>query len=302
VKYLVSCPQEGGSDKCSIYAVRMEADYLPADATFKPVEVTFNWSEAQKDRSLVERSHTEVVTKVPHKYTVNVGGDDHPVMNSLRMNLQGADPNSKPGYSDGKDAGGEKFVHKWITTGKNLAVGKSYTCSAPSETNWNAGDPDGKKLTDGVAGPFYAGGVTYKSGAIWKGGTNPVITLDLGAETACAGLGMNFHGFPWWDALKGEVKDKVEVLVSPDGKEYACVGFLKTDLRRVDIPINFMLPDAETLTGCTFRLVPDKPVKARYVQYKVTSNRFFDCTELEVLDSIRFEPFDIRIALPDEKP
>jgi len=300
VKYLVSCPQEGGSDKCSIYAVRMEADYLPADATHKPIEVTFNWSEVQKDRSLVERSHTEVVTKVPHKYAINVGGDDHPVMNYLRVGLQGADPNAKSGYSDGKDAGGEKFSYKWITTGKNLAVGKSYTLSAPSEGNWGAGDPDGKKLTDGVAGPFYAGGVTYRSGAIWKGGTNPVITLDLGAETVCAGFGMNFHGYEWWDALKGQVKDTVEVLVSPDGKQYASVGFLKTDIRRVDVPINVMLPDCEALTGYTFRLIPDKPVKARYVQYKVTSKRWFDCTELEVLDSIKLDPFDIRIALPDE--
>ena len=42
-------------------------------------------------------------------------------------------------------------------------------------------------------------------------------------------------------------------------------------------------------------------MKTRCVRYKVTSNRFFDCTELEVLDSIRFEPFEVRIALPQEK-
>ena len=52
---------------------------------FKPLEVTFNWSERQADYSLVERSHTEVVTKLPHRYVINVGGADHPVMNSLRI-------------------------------------------------------------------------------------------------------------------------------------------------------------------------------------------------------------------------
>jgi hypothetical protein len=32
----------------------------------------------------------------------------------------------------------------------------------------------------------------------------------------------------------------------------------------------------------------------------VAAARFFACTELEVLDAIRFEPFDLRIALPGE--
>jgi len=302
VKYVLSCPQEGGTDKCSIYAVRMEADYLPADATFKPIQVTFCWSQRQKDRSLVERSHTQVVDKVPFRYTINVGGDDHPVMNFLRVGLLGSDVDSKPGYSDGKDAGGGKFVYTWLTTGKNMAVGKSYTMSAPSLDNWNAGDPEGRKLTDGVAGPCYAGGSSYRWGAIWKGNTDPVITVDLGEVRSCASFGMNFHGYEWWDALKGEVKDTVEVLASDDGKDFKSVGFLKTDIRRVDVPINFMLPDSETLCGGTFRFIPDKPVKTRYVQYKVTSKRWFDCTELEVLDSIKLDPFDIRIALPDEAP
>lgn len=299
-KYLLNS-SEAGSDACSIYAMRMEADYKPAATAFKPIEVTYNWSERQKDYTLVERSHTQLVTKLPYKYTIDVGGEDHPVVNFLRVNAQGAAPGVKYGYSDGKDAGGQRFVSRWATYGKNLAVGKSYTVSVPSETNWGAGDPDGKKLTDGVAGPSYAGGTSYQLGAIWSANKNPVITLDLGAPTQCASFGMNFHGYEWWDALKGQVKDTVEVLVSDDGKQYTSLGFVKTDLRRKDIPINFILPDDETLTGATFRLFPDKPVTTRYVQYKVTNKRYFDCTELEVLDSIKFEPYDLHTALPDEK-
>jgi hypothetical protein len=136
---------------------------------------------------------------------------------------------------------------------------------------------------------------------LWNGGTNPVITLDLGAPTACASFGMNFHGYEWWDFLRGEVKDQVEVLTSLDGQEYTSRGFLHTNLRWKELPVNLMWPDEETLTGATCRFIPEQPVTARYVQYKVTSERFFCCTELEVLEAIRFEPFDLRIALPDER-
>jgi hypothetical protein len=201
-----------------------------------------------------------------------------------------------------KDSGGEKFVGRWITTGRNLAVGKSYTLSSPSETTYEAGDPDGKKLTDGVVGPTFAGGTSYRSGALWNEKNNPVITLDLGAPQSCASFGMNFHGYKWFDALKGQVTDKVEVLVSDDGSSYTSVGFLETDLHYKDIPVNFMLPDNEELKGTTFRVIPPKPVQARFVQYKVTSKRMFVATELEVLDAIEFKPFDLRVALPGGSP
>src|SRR6185503_12890807 len=107
---------------------------------------------------------------------------------------------------DGKDVGGEKVIPTWQTVGKNLAIGKKYTLSIPSGTNWDAGDLDGKKLTTGAGGPSYAGGTSYRAGAIWNQNANPVITLDLGSVQNCASFGMNFHGYPWWDALKGEMK------------------------------------------------------------------------------------------------
>jgi hypothetical protein len=189
----------------------------------------------------------------------------------------------------------------WQTVGTNLAVGKPYTLAVPSENTWNAGDPDGTKLTDGVAGPPESGGTSYQNGAIWSAKKNPVITLDLGAAQSCASFGMNLHGYPWWDALKGQIKDKVEVLVSDDGKTFASVGFLKTDVRRKDVPVNHMMRDDEIMTGGTFRLVPEKPVTTRYVRYWVTNLRSFDCSELEVLDAIKSEPFDLRVALPEAK-
>jgi hypothetical protein len=262
--------------------------------------VTYAWSEPQQDRTLVERSHTEVITKLPWKYTINVGGADHPVMKSLRVNSKGAAGEMKLGYSDGKDVGGSKYVHHWLTTGRNVAEGKPYTVSAPSETTYEAGDPDGKKLTDGVAGPSFAGGTSYRSGALWSAKKNPVITVDLGAPTTCASFGLNLHGYPWHDALRGQIKDIVEVFTSNDGTNYTSVGFLHTDLRRKEIPVNFMLPDEEKLTGATFRVIPDKPVQTRFVQFKVTNKRTFVVTEIEALDAIALKPFDLRVALPGE--
>src|SRR5207248_7744322 len=121
-KYLLNA-SEAGSSACSLYAVRMEANYRPPDPTFQPVEVTFHWSERQADNSLVERSHTQLVTSLPARYTIDVGGADHPVVNWLRVSLKGAVPDAKYGYSDGKDAGGEKWVGRWATCGANLAEG-----------------------------------------------------------------------------------------------------------------------------------------------------------------------------------
>ncbi|HEY5910254.1 MAG TPA: hypothetical protein VJA21_06575 [Verrucomicrobiae bacterium] len=298
VKYLMNTT-EASPAGCSIYAVRMEADYTPPDASFEPLQVTFNWSEPQLDRSLVERSHTQTIRALPFKYDLDVGGADHPIVNWLRVSQAGAAAELKDGYVDGKDAGGTKFIGKWLTLGRNLALGKSYALSRPSRDNWGAGD-DGKKLTSGAGGPSYAGGTSYRSGALWMQNENPEVTVDLGAVTRCASFGLSLHGYPWWDALKGEVQDKVEVLTSEDGKEYTSQGLLKTDLRWVDLPVNFMWPDDETMTSAMFRCLPVRAVPARYVRFQIANKRIVDCAGIEVLDTVKSEPFDLRVALPDE--
>jgi len=100
--------------------------------------------------------------------------------------------------------------------------------------------------------------------------------------------------------LKGEVQDQVEVLTSLDGKEYRAQGFLKLNLFWKDLPVNYMWTDEETMTSGTFRFIPGQPVTTRFVQYRILNKHFFDCAGLEVLDTIRSTPFDLRIALPDE--
>jgi len=301
VKYLLQS-REAGKDACSLYSVRLEASYTPPDAASTPLEVTFGWAERQPDYSLVERTHTQLVTDLPARYTLNVGGADHPVVRFLRIQPQGAEP-ATYGYSDGVDAGGERFVPRWATYGRNLAVGRSYTVSVPSNDNWGAGDPDGKRLTDGIVGPFYAGGVTPMYCLGWDDGQVVDITVDLGEPQRCGGFRIHLGGgWPWWDALKGEVKDTVEVLTSTDGEQYSSAGSFDLNPRRKDLPINLMLPDEETLGAYLFDLALPEPIEARFVRFHLTAKRSVCVSEVQVLDQIRSEPFDLRIALPDERP
>ena len=300
LKYLWNGSQ-AGSNAVSIYAVRMEANHAPANPTSDPVEVTFTWKERQADYSLVQRSHTQRVEKLPATYTVSVGGADHPVMESLRVNLAGAAGDVKPGYSDGKDAGGQKFQDRWVTYGKVLSTGRPYTCTAASRTGWGAGDPEGKVLTDGIVGPPYTGGIAYRFGALWHKGDKPVITVDLGQARECGAFRIQVGGYPWWDAVRGQVKDTVEVLTSTDDKAYAPVGQFDFNLRWKDVPANHMWTDEETFKAHNFELIPPKPVGARYVRFKLTPRRIMSVSEVQVLESIRYKPFDIKIALPDGK-
>jgi hypothetical protein len=298
-KYLMES-SVNGSSACSLYAVHMEVNHQAAPVTARPVDITFNWSERQRDYSLVERSHVERVTKWPHRYTINVGGADHPVMNSLRVSSGSND--GKPGYSDGKDVGGEKSVSRWVTFGRNLARGKRYTVSVPSNNQWGAGDPEGTKLTDGIVGPPYPGGSAPAFALGWSKGQQPEINVDLGAVQTCGAFRIQLGaGYPWWDALKGQFKDKVEVLGSTDGKNFQSHGVFDLNLSWKDLAVNHMWPDEEVIAAHNFELIPQAPVSARYVRYRVTPERALTVSEIEVLGFIRYEPFDLRLALPDER-
>ncbi|HEY3323389.1 MAG TPA: hypothetical protein VGP72_23235 [Planctomycetota bacterium] len=315
VKYLLNCI-DASPMGFGLYGLRIEANYLPAGTEagatgFKPMEVTYAWKEVQPDGTKVERSHCQLIEKIPSTYTINVGGDDLPVMESLRINFKEVAPASAPagrdagpakyGYSDSKDVGGEKWVGRWITLGNNLALGKPYTVSIPSGKNWGTGDPEGKKLTDGVVGSSFPGGTAPAFGLLWDKG-NPEITVDLGEEKACGVFRIHLTaGWPWWDALKREVKDKVEVLTSSDGKDFKSSGLFDFTLRQRDIPYNHMLNDEETAQGFNFSLTPPAPVNARYVKYKISPARALVVTEVQVFDTIKYEPFDIKISLPKQQ-
>jgi hypothetical protein len=278
--------------------LRAEADYVPADTTFKPMVVTFTWDEPQEDYKMVTRSHTQIVDKPGTTYTINVGGADHPVMKSLAVSLLGTQGGGevKAGYSDGKDVGGTKFQDRVVTLGKVLSTGKPYTTTEKSHDDWGAGDPDGKILTDGLIG----GG--YQKGVIYHPDQKPEIVVDMGEKITCGAFRINTSGWDPLNCVKGENNDKVEVLVSDDGKEYASVGKFNFKLHWKDLPANYMWPDDENITDYTYELIPAKPVEARYVKFKVTPVRgFMLITEVQVLDGIKYTPFDLKLALPDGK-
>jgi hypothetical protein len=171
----------------------------------------------------------------------------------------------------------------------------------PSRDGWGAGDPDGKVLTDGIVGSPYVGGIAYRYGALWHQGDHPAVTVDLGKTEKCGAFRIQAGGYPFWDAMKGEVKDKIGVFTSTDGRQYASQGLFDLNLRWKDIPVNHAWPDEETLCGPNYLLVPAKPVEARYVRFDMTPARFLSVSEVQVLDFVKYEPFDLRIALPDGK-
>ena len=326
-----------GEQACGLYAARMEVDHKPLSGGFKPLEVVATWDEVQPDRTRVERSHAQLIPSVPYRYVLNTAGADHPVVKSMTVRLadvahppsgviaavagvaqppSGAIESSKTqpgaaephkqrtqyGYSDGKDVGGEKWRDRTVAYGRNLLEGKPYTLSAEPDAKWGA-DPDHKKLTDGIVGPLYAGGACPSFGAAYQEAQGKVeITVDMGEPRSVAAFRAHVTaGWPWWDALKGEVKDEIEVLASLDGKEFTSQGNFDMNLWFKEIPVNHMLTDGEEARGWNFTLVPKAPVLTRWVKYRVTPKRIMSITEVQALDSIRTVPFDLRIALPDEQ-
>lgn len=285
----------------SLYSIRMEANHKVPESSPTPLEVTFNWSERQPDYSLVKRSHTQLVEELPMEYVITVGGADHPVVDSLATHA-GKSDDVKYGYSDGKEADGEKWIGNWATYGKNFALNKPYTLSVPpSENSWEAGDPETKKLTDGRVGSSYSGGGSYKEGPLWNKGTNPEITVDLGEPQKIAALRIHIHGYPGQDAAQGKVKDEVDVLVSDDGKDFKPAGKFDFKLRWKDIPVNYMWSDEELFVAHNHTLLLDKPIEARYVKYVLKPSRHMVVTEVQALDGVKSEPFDLKIALPGDQ-
>ena len=289
---------EGSPAMCGIYSTRMEVNHKVAEPGFKPLYVTFNWSEQQSDYSLVNRSHTQRVDKVPFTYTINVGGKDHPIVNSLEISYGNWGKQAKQGYSDNKDIDASKWVGSWVTYGNNLAEEMPYKISVPSLSNWGAGDADGKKLTDGIVGPGYTAGKSFELGPLWPENSNPEILVDLGSIKKCAAFRIHLHGYPAQDAIKGEVKDKVEVLTSMDGLKFKSQGFFDFNLRWKDIPQNFMWNDEETFKAHNFLIRLNQSISTRYVKFRISSERMVAVSEVQVLDEVKFEPYDLRISLP----
>jgi hypothetical protein len=149
-------------------------------------------------------------------------------------------------------------------------------------------------------GPPYPGGVSPSFALGWDKGKNPDITVDLGSDQTCGAFRIQAGaGYPWWDALKGEFKDKCELLTSTDGQNFTSHGFFNFNLRWKDLPVNYFWPDEEVIAAHNFELIPPAPVQTRYVRFHLQPERSITVSEVEILDSIRYKPFDLRVALPN---
>jgi hypothetical protein len=135
-------------------------------------------------------------------------------------------------------------------------------------------------------------------GQCWSAGTDVDIQVDLGAAKPVLSFRAHLFGYPGWNALKGEVQDRVEIFTSTDGSTFASRGVLQTSLWKKDIAINYMLQDDERATAWNFERTLTTAVSARYVRYRMTPKRILCASELQVVDTTTREPFDIRIALP----
>lgn len=298
-KYFIHNTDPVASRASGFYSLRMEANHRPPPSTAKPLDVTFRWKEVGADRTLVERSHRTRITEFPTTYVVNVGGADHPVMESMRLTLADDSDTTPFGYGDGTDVGGAKYVHQKRTEGVHLAKNKAYTLSRPPNGFQSSPGPeDTTILTDGVVGSPVTGSSSYWWGQCWGPGSPVDMRVDLGQTRSAGAFRAHLFGYPFWDALKGEVEDVVEVQTSIDGVDYVSRGFLNTSLRLKDVPANYMLQDDERATAWNFELALASPVSARYVRYRLTPMRTTCISEVQALDRVAYEPFDMRIALP----
>jgi hypothetical protein len=300
VRYTLNSTVAGAYEGCSIYSVRMMGTFRPPRAGFEPLEVTYNWSELHGDK-WVERSHTQLITKPEQRYYISVGGEDIPRTNWIRMSLKGAVADVKYGYSDGIDLTAAPLVRTRHIWGQNLAAGQKYTFSVPSGTNWEGGDPDMTKLTDGVVASTYGGGTTYRWGPIWEPGKNPAITLDLGKPESVAAVRIHVTGYSY-DLYNGPFCT-IEVLTSEDGRSYQSQGSFQTKMRAVDLDGDFLNQERGSFESLVFPFIFRQSAKARYVQFKVSNpEMFFDTSEIMVYDAVRTEEWREPLAMPLDSP
>jgi len=296
VRYVLNSPVAGTYEGCSLYSVRIAAEYRPVGPVFEPLEVTYNWSELHGD-AWVERSHTQLISLTGQRYTLRVGGDDTPRLNWIRVNVAGAAGPAAYGYSDGKEeppAPRTRVRHLW---GPDLALGKKYTFSVPSAANWEAGDPGMTKLTDGVVASTYGGGSTYRWGPIWPAKANPVITVDLKEPQTVAAVRLHVTGYPY-DLYRGPYCT-VEVLTSENGKRYQSQGSFQTKMRAVALDGDFLNQERGGFESLVFPLLFKEPVRARYVRCQITNpDMFFATSEFMAYGSARTEEWREPLVMP----
>lgn len=287
--------------------VLIRVRHAPRDAAFRPVEVTYAWVE-HRETGDVERSHTEVVRSLPHRYSINTAGRRDPTMLSVTLRL--ADERSRAGYSDGVDVGPAHERPKVVYAfDEPLHLGRPYAVSRPaSEASGNA-DSGGTELTNGIViAPTDStrSKPIQPAVAYWDAGEPVVVTLDLGAPADVAGLRISTHQ----PSARYAHPARVDVSVSDDGRAWRDVGVVRHDdlfhppgdyepWEHDDDPAYDALPALGRL-AYSFPLVLDRPARARHVRFTVTplAGRGMGLSELAVYGRATVRPWPADILMP----
>lgn len=274
--------------------------HKPRDAGFRPIEVTYNWTEHRRSGD-VTRSHTELVESLPHEWAVNVAGFRDPTMNWVRINLEGYGPDTGPtryGYSDGQDVGAG-FEPKVVTYtwGDNLAMGKPYVTSRSSDSGSRNPDEGECELTNGavIAPTDVVGGSAVQAAtAFWAPGDPVTFVVDLERPKRIEGVRVTTHqpnGHYCHPA-------RVDVAVSSDGQAWQEAGTIRHDdlwnppgdyepWEHDDSPQYEHLPATGRL-AYSFPLAFDNPLPARYVRFTAAplNGKGMGISELQVFDRV----------------
>jgi len=300
--------------------------HKPRDDAFRPIEVTYHWTE-HRDGGDFDRSHTELVARLPHRYVINVAGRRDPTMNSLRINLKGYGHAERPppapaaargqgaaaryGYSDGIDVGpGCEQVRVAYRWGKSLAVGKPYSAGRPSSTRSGNPDSDGRELTNGIViapTDSCTSGAVRAATAFWDAGPPVAFVVDLEAAQQVGAVRIVTH----------QPNDtfchprSIEVAVSADGQTWQPAGVLRHDdlwnppgdyeaWEHDDDPSYAGLPAGGRL-AYAYPLAFERPMKGRYVRLVCTplDGKGMGLSEFQVFDGVTVVPWPAEIRLPD---
>jgi len=316
LKTLFTCRSGAGTYNApGIQDLLIRVHHRPRRAGFQPIEVTYNWTEHRPDGDLT-RSHTELVTELPHRWVINVAGVRDPTMNWVRINLKGYSPEPVTyGYSDGVDVGpGYEYPKVTYTWGRNLALGRPYSASRPSSPASRNPDADGTELTNGIIIPptdyitsgRYAPTVRAAT-AFWDPGEPVTFVVDLGSARSVAGVRVSTHQ----PNARYCHPESVEVAVSTDGETWRPVGTIHHDdlwkppadyepWEHDDDPSYAALPAGGRL-AYSYPLVFAESVQARYVRFVFTplEGRGLGISELEVFDEVTVEAWPGDVVLPE---
>jgi hypothetical protein len=303
--------------------------HKPRRAGFHTIEVCYHWTEHRASGD-VGRSHTELVTALPHRWVIHVAGRGDPTMDWVRINLRppaapasvaqpgaasaGHGPQAaevRYGYSDGEDVGLRdaypKIAYRW---GKELAQGKSYTASRPSSESSGNADSGGRELTNGIViapTDYMTASAVRAATAFWDPGPAVTFVIDLGAVQSVGGLRA-------WTHQPNERfchPKSIEVALSADGQAWQPARTIRHDdlwkppgdyepWEHDDDPRYAHLPAGGRL-AYGFPLVLQKPTAARYVRLICTplEGRGLGLSEFQVFDSVSIAPWPGDAVLPE---